>query len=386
MLCGLSECPLLRKLRFNGPSHDKVKQDLFGPSPSIFVGWKGYPHVNVGPMTSLDTENPALLDDPGSWYGLDFDDIILMRSQLVRSKQPVSVHSRERFILENQEIALSVKPIDVESHFKKKPSVSMSFSPISQPMGPAGDLDKMRVVDNPVIPRRVDSVVSDELKANDAAHLLYQKGHDVYYLTRVLSSGALGREERRKMVPTRWSITAVDDLLCKELLKEVKNYPSISDYRVYSNTYLDNHFEILFMPGSWEFEQFEAWAPKTLWTLGRTEYSIAHDWEPYGGRKEYAFNEGGGYYAGRIGVAEKLHGMRKQARVIVFREIHEGYVMPVGVWEVRENVRKAMESKPVKFSNLKEALEHINSRLRIPLRRYMERSELLKQRRLTEYL
>ena len=87
-----------------------------------------------------------------------------------------------------------------------------------------------------------------------------------------------------------------------------------------------------------------------------------------------------------IGVLEGLAGLRRQACAIVFREIHEGYVMPVGVWEVRENVRKAMQSSPKKFNTLKEALEDIRSRLINPLESYIQQSEILRQRRLTDYV
>ncbi len=96
--------------------------------------------------------------------------------------------------------------------------------------------------------------------------------------------------------------------------------------------------------------------------------------------------EGGGYYAGRFGVAEYLNRIKRQARVIIFREIYEGYIMPVGVWEVRENVRKAVEKNPRKFSTLNEALADIGTRLRIPIDEYLKRSEILKQRRINEWI
>ena len=59
--------------------------------------------------------------------------------------------------------------------------------------------------------------------------------------------------------------------------------------------------------------------------------------------------------------------------------------MPVGVWEVRENVRHAFESEPVKFATREEALAHVASRLSIPLAEYMRKSKVLLQRRLTEF-
>ncbi|MFH0861163.1 MAG: Nre family DNA repair protein [Candidatus Altiarchaeota archaeon] len=385
LMCGMSYCPLLEKVRLQNPFEGKLKQDMFGPSPSIFVGWRNYPDVFVGPMTSVESNNASLLDDPASWYGMGFDDILLMRSMLVRSKSPVNVRNHGRFVSDNQEIALSVKPVDVETHFKRQPTYSMSFSPISQPMGPSGVLDSFKIADNPRIPANVEYVVGDEIRASDMLSLLFDKGYDVYYLTRALSSGALGMPTGKRLVPTRWSITAVDDILTKELLKSVRTYPSLSDYLVYSNQYLENHFEILLMPGAWEFEQFEAWAPETLWTMSHSMPTIIEEHERHEGRTDYAINEGGGYYAGRFGVVEALSRMMRQARVVIFREIYEGYVMPVGVWEVRENVRKAFEKRPKRFNTLREALDDISTRLKIPLCNYVEKSEILRQRRITDY-
>ena len=386
MLCGAGSCPLLQRVSLRSPFEGKLSSEMFGPSPSIFVGWKGYPEVYAGPMTSVNPEVAGLLDDPGGWYGLDFNDIITLRSQLVRSKAAVNVRSQGRFVDDNRDIALSVKPTDVEVRFKKKPSFGLSFSPISQPMGPSGELESFKVADNPKIPQKVDYVLSDDLGSVDQAKALYDDNFDVYYLSRVLSSGAMGRAEKQVMVPTRWSITAVDDIIGKALMEQVREFPFISDFRVYSNTYLENHFEILLMPGAWEFEQFEVWAPQTLWTLSYDEPVIVQEHEGHGGRWDYALNEGGGYYAGRLGVVEALYKMRRQARAVVFREIHEGYVMPVGVWEVRENVRKAMAGSCVKFSGLKEVLVYLNTRLRVPVAKYLGRSEILRQRRISDYL
>lgn len=386
LLCGRPFCPLLEKLNLQGPIEKKLKQDMFGPSPSIFVGWRGYPDVFLGPMLSLEPENSSMLDNPASWYGKGFDDILLMRSLLVRSKSKRNVFERGKFVEENQEIALASSPVDIETHYKKKPNYSMSFSPINQPMGPSGELQKLKITENPKIPRKVDYVVSDELRAADASSILYESGYDVYYLTRILSSGALGVSDNKKLVPTRWSITAVDDILAKEMMKSVRQFPEINEFRVYTNQYLENHFEILLIPGMWEFEQFESWAPRTPWTMSHSEPVIIEEHEKHKGRWDYALNEGGGYYAGRFATVEALNTMRRQARVVIFREIYDSYIMPVGVWEVRENVRHAFKNHPRKFPTIKEALQDINTRLRIPIKNYINKSEILRQRRIVDYM
>jgi len=388
LLCGLPTCPLLQKISIQKPVKKKLSNEIFGPSPSIFVGWHNYPNVFVGPMTSLDGDEKKaeILDNPGKWYGMDFSEIIKMRSLLVRSKRKQFVKIKNKFIQDTQDLALSIKPTDIEAKFKKKPTYKISFSAISQPMGPSGEIEKFSIVENPKIPRKVDSLVNDELKAKDVVFELYKEKFDIYYIQTIFSSGSLGFEENKRLVPTRWSITAIDDLIAKELMKKIRSYPEINTFQVYSNEYLHNHFEILLLPGKWEFEQFEAWAPKTLWTQKLSKPVIVEEYEPFKGRWDYAIKEGGGYYAGRFGVVEALEKMKRQARVIVFREISEGYIMPVGVWEVRENVRRAFKNKPMNFFTLKEALRYINSKLTIPIHEYIKRSEILKQKRLEEWI
>ncbi len=386
LLCGRPACPLLARIRIRSPVESKLKESLFGPSPGIFVGWRGYPNVFVGPLTSIDEEKAELCDNPASWYGMSFDEIIRMRSLLVRSKVRQNVSERSRVVELTREVALAVNAPDTEVHFERRPSFGISFSPLTQPLGPSGPLKKLSIAENPKIPRKVDALAGDEVSASCAATLLYREGYDVYYLTRVLSSGALGHEERRRLVPTRWSITAVDDLIGRALIEEIHGYPVINEYRVYHSTYLDNHFEVLLMPRRWEYEQFEAWAPNTLWTLALSKPAINVEHEGYHGRSTYAEQEGGGYYAARFAVLEALARMRLQAGAVVFREIYEGYIMPVGVWEVRENVRQAFRRGYERFSTLGEALENIGSRLRIPLREYLRRSTLLNQSRLEDFL
>jgi hypothetical protein len=55
-----------------------------------------------------------------------------------------------------------------------------------------------------------------------------------------------------------------------ELMKKVKHYPFINDYRVYESFELDNRFEVLMLPMAWQYELIEAWYPNTVWNpLGK---------------------------------------------------------------------------------------------------------------------
>lgn len=382
LLCGLPRCPLLQKIRVQVKAKDKVKESMFGPSPpNLFIGSYNYPNVNWGPSISMERAP----DSPSLLYGAPYGEIIRTRSLFVVGRKKGHVRSKERMLVEAQEAAMSIKSVDMEANFTRKPVYEMKFSPTLQPMGASAPLKSLLIATNPSIPKKVDEVVEEGIKAVDAINELFRKGFDNYYLTRLLSAGVLGRKEHKKLVPTRWGITALDDTLAKEMMKKIRTAPTMGEYRVYSNEYLHNHFEILLIPGNWEYENFEAWAPNTFWTQGAKRYMITEEYEPFKGRTKYAKSQVGGYYAARFGVCEALSKMKKQARAVVFREIHEGYILPVGVWEIRENVRHAFMKPPKRFSTLQEALDSISSRLRLPISRYMKKSKILPQRRLSEF-
>jgi hypothetical protein len=238
-------------------------------------------------------------------------------------------------------------------------------------------MEKMRLAGNPVIPRKVDSLLGEELKAREAIGELLDKGFEYYYLQKLLSAGVLGIE--KKLVPTRWSITAADRMIADLHIRELKEFSELDEIRVYSSAYLHNRFEILLLPGRWEFEQFESWPKGSAW-------GSVVEYEPFGGRSDYAEKEGGGYYAGRLACAEFLAAkLKRQARVIVFREIDEEYKVPVGVWQVRENCRNAFENPPEKFNTLKEALEFLGKKLKNPVMDYVKKSSVIGQRKLGEY-
>lgn len=386
MLCGLKTCPLMSRFNIKPKIEQKLKEDFFGPATSVFIGRFNYPDVFTGPLTPMTDENVQVVDNPSKWFGTSYESIIEMRSTLLRTKESTNIFSRGRLVENLQEIALASKAPDVEIVLKGKPVYRVSFSDVNQPMGPSANLKSLDIAGNVKIGRQVDKIVSDELSAREAGYMLYNKGEDVYKVSTILSSGVLGIGQRKKLVPTRWSITASHDLVTKELIKEVKDYPSVNDCMVFSSEYLDNHYEVLLMPGSWEFENFEAWAPGTPWSMDAKMTQIIEEYEPYKGRTKYADLQGGGYYASRLAVVEGLKAMRRQARVVVFREVYEGYIIPLGVWQVLENVRNAFRQPGMKFATKGEALKHIDSKLRLPLADYEKQSVILMRKNLSDFL
>lgn len=407
LLCGRKTCPLISALRKETKIEKLSNKSFFGPSTSIFVGRKGYPIVASGPMTVMEEEESEKynkagsmgMEDPGEWFTqkLSMEEIIEMRTSLLRCKRSGNVKSKGRFSSELKEISMANFPTDVEISFNHKPSYKISFSDITLPTGPSVSIEKMKICENPRIEKKVESVVSDDLKAEEAAMLLYNDGLDVYKIATILSSGALGAEKNKRMVPTRWSITAIDDIIFRGLVSQLKEFPTIDSFYVYESSYMDNHFLILLMPSSFKYENFEAWFPGSNWFFPfsmqkekenkklKLSPTVLEEYEGFKGRKGYAEKEGGGYYAARLGVVEALHKMRRQASVVVFREIHKGYVIPLGVWVVREAVRNAFRREKEEFNSKEEALLYINSRLRAGIDVYMKQSKILRQKRLVDF-
>jgi hypothetical protein len=368
-------------------------EDVAGASPpSVFVGRVGYPMVSAGPLVPPVEEDTSIYDLPEYWFGRSMDEIVGFRSLLVRGKHRVHVRRFEeagKIIDKTRELAFAINPVDVELVLKNRPRGSIFLDDEVQPFGPSAQIRDLNV-GNTRWDHHVEKAYSDtDLRAVDAVKELYSKGVLVSKIQRAFSVGAFGLEGNRRLVPTRWSITAVDDILSKDLRSKVKEYPEINEYRVYESRYLDNVFEVLMIPGLWSYEAIEAWYPGTTWNPNGKWTVMFGDWEGYEGRTTYA-EIGGCYYSARLAVCEQLAKERKQATVIVLREARPGYIMPVGVWQVRENVRNAMRQAPYKFNSLGLTLKWVGTRFQIPLRTWISRSELLKnalfQKKITDYL
>ena len=393
LLCGKERCPIMVKVKYYLRSVPLMSsEDIAGASPpSVFIGRIGYPNVYAGPLVPPVHEDTSLYDLPELWFGRSMDEIVSFRSMLIRGKHRVHVRRFEKagkIIDKTRELALAVKPVDVELLLTKKPHGSIFLDDEVQPFGPSAPIRDL-LLSTTRWDQNVERAYNDtDLKAVPAVLELYDEGVSVTKIQRAFSVGAFGLEDNRRLVPTRWSITAVDDIVSKNLMAQVKQFPEINEYRVYESRYLDNVFEILMIPSAWSYEAMEAWYPGTVWNPKGSEAVMYSDWEGYDGRTTYA-EIGGCYYAARLAVCDQLVKERRQATVIVLREARPGYIMPVGVWQVRENVRNAMRQKPYAFNTLELALKWIAARFQIPLEQWIRRSELLKsalfQKKITDF-
>ncbi|MCL5876428.1 MAG: Nre family DNA repair protein [Candidatus Bathyarchaeota archaeon] len=392
-LCGKTRCPIMVKVNTFLKSVPLMEtQDIDGMSPpSVFIGRIGYPNVYIGPLVPPVHEDTSIYDLPEQWFGKSMDEIVGFRSLLVRGKHRVNVQKptgANRILEQTRDLALADNSVDIELNLTKKPRGSIHLDDDVQPFGPSAPIRDLHVGSARYNDKIEKAYYDTDLRATGAVVELYNRGVMVTKIQKAFSVGAFGIEKKRRLVPTRWSITAVDDIISKNLVEKVKTFPEINEYRVYESIYLDNVFEILMIPQQWSYESMEAWYPGTVWNPGGSSVAIYSDWEGNSGRSTYAAI-GGCYYSARLAVCELLLKEQRQATAIVLREARPGYIMPIGVWQVRENVRNAMRQKPYMFNSLAESLQFIGGRFEIPMQRWILQSQLLQkalfQRKISDF-
>ncbi len=353
----------------------KVGKDLEGSTPpSVFIGRWSYPKVYAGPMMVGETGDTSIMDSPESWIGehKTQEDIINYRMNLVRGKQLIKITDLENpFVEKLQDISLASKSIDSEATFGKRPRGAL-LTEDSMPHGPSAVIEKFDI-DAVRWDKQLEKTFYDtDLTAREAVLNLHNKDVPFTAMQKAFSVGAIGTKYKRKLVPTRWSITACDSTLADLFLKEVRKFDILDTYRVYEFGSLNNYYIIILTPTEWQYEWYEAF----IQLIGKEEL-IFSDYETNTDKKEYSL-VGGCYYTSKMAVLDALVKEKKQAGLIVLREAYEGYV-PLGVFNVRENMKSAMSNPYKEFETLKDALKYAGTKLKIPISKYVKQGTLLNE-------
>jgi hypothetical protein len=330
--------------------------------PSVFVGsGLKYPLVNVGILSPLEKqENAWIYDDTKYWAENNFgiNEVLKLRNNLLNSRfqsQVQNFKANKKFIEIAQEIAIASKPVDVEIELKNKLRNGNKWDKVLTPHGMNAELKQARITENAKINNKVDRVINDEIKASEGIEYLYKNNFNESTISKILSVGVLGLKKNKKLVPTRWSITSTEDILGKQIINQIKDCKWIEDYELFFGEFMGNCYLIMFFPSEFNYELFEIYIPGSSWNPSR-EIKAATDFENYFGRKNYASNTAGGYYAVRLGILEYLNKIKRQASVFVLHVETPGYWASLGVWVCREACRKALKNRLIKFDNKEEMI------------------------------
>jgi hypothetical protein len=356
--------------------------------PSVFIGRYGYPKVKVGPMVPPFHGDTTILDKPEMWLGKSLEDIVHYRLSLVRGVSDINVHATSgRYIESLQELAMASKSAESEALFEKKPVADIEQEKDlgeSAPFGPVAPLKSFKTA-SLSIDKRLENVYYDkDLRAAEAIVDLFHQEVEVSRIHRVLSVGMLGLQKNRRLVPTRWSISATDDIISVSLIKNIVSYAQIDLFEVYKHSHLGNYYSIILIPDDvWSFEM------KEVWFDNNGNLGMGVDFEDARGLDHYP-SIAGAYFAARLGVAEHLSQRRRKAAALVLREIHSDYVMPVGVWQIREGIRVALKNEKRQFESFENALSFACISLSASRKEWIRGSKIIEQKkeqmRITDFL
>lgn len=347
--------------------------------PSVFVGSYNYPKVFVGPMVPPHHGDTSILDLPERWIGKSLEDIVNFRLNLIRGIKKIPIENTSGKYIENlQEMAMASMPTDSEIQFYKNTSPIISLDGDSPPFGPIGEIKHAKFSNSSSINQIEKSYYDSDLKADQAILRLYYSGIELSKIQKCFSLGMFGK--KRKLVPTRWSITATDDIISKNLVEFILDYDTIDSSQVFHFEHLGNLFSIILFPHRWIYEMQEAWYSNGVLGFGS-------DFEDARGIDHPPAIDGA-YFAAKLAVSEYLLKIRRQAGVLILREIRPEYAIPVGVWQVREGIREALKTKPETFDDFDMAVSHACSKLSISKKEWFSRGnmlKLIKQKTISDY-
>ena len=336
--------------------------------------------------------NTKILDTPEMWIGKTLGDIVSYRTSLIRGVVPgVDVRKASgKYIESLQELSMSKKSANAEAVFEKLPVLDLEQGKNyvaeleNAPFGLVAPLKSFKTSSSVSAEHSIENAYHDrDLPATQAMVRLYQRGIEVSRIQRVLSIGMLGLQKNRRLVPTRWSVSAADDAISSDLVSRIELYPAINFFEVYKYSHIGNYYSIILIPDDvWNFEMHEAWFDNNG-NLG-----MAADFENAKGLDHYP-SIAGSYFAARLGVAEYLFNRRRKATALVLREIRPEYIIPVGVWQIREGVREAFKGPRDEFDSFKKALDFACIGSSVSATKWIRNSLIYKnmtqQRRITEF-
>ncbi len=366
MLCGLTRCPIIESFRA------RVKTTLIATPglvkgatpPSTVVGERGYPKVPVliSVPPGVVGERAREYEDPVGWWGRkSLNEIVRLRSSMISGV--VRVHVENPWLLYEKEYGLaciSEKPVDTVLSLDKVLSRSLSFDYILKPVGVASRARDVIIESNPRVPSVIEKLIWDDARAEDAVWEAYRGGASIYLIERAFSLGFMGRVRSRRLVPTRWAITAVDDILARRLVRVVNDCKDINMYIVFTGEYLHNKFIIVLEPGAYRGYWLEAWYPGSAW--GLPSEPVIHVVREDEWCRQKPMD--GGFSAARTPVLEYLYKIGRRARVFIFREVYPQYIVPVGNWHIRETVKRALSKPALETSDSREIISFLKNELK----------------------
>ena len=334
----------------------------------------------IGPSL-VDPQVLNIYTDPKYWITLTSKQVLTIRKAGKGLFKPADPNKdvNESSVAKLREISLYSGNVELELEYTRKGPKAI-FDPYEGFTLRSGELGRIIYYSGGSSDKRIEKAYYDkDLLAKDAVTYLHKGGVNVYKIQQLLSVGALGY--RRKLVATRWSITAVDSIISSKLLDEIKNYPELNEYYLGESYAVGNRIIVMLFPGKFYYEMMESWGP----FFGNKNPKVAMDYEGFLGRTSYAEEVEGAYYAARYSVAKYLYENHRQAKVVVLLEVDKNWIPNLGVWRVREGTELALKNV-IRFGDERTMIDYAFSRTYTLKTSWLKSSFVLRQKTLESFL
>lgn len=320
----------------------KPTKEIDGFGSSAIVGEKNYPNLKIHNISTEDVSNSFL--KTSEIVKKDYSEIVKLKAKnILGSTEQTYVKKFDDRI--NQEIS-DIYKAKFEVEFNSKFDKELKFdkvlvNKVSGIVGSKNSLVSLKANSNISTSKQIEKYTQTDIRSKEAVISLYERGVNEHQIINLLALGSFGVTLNKKLVPTKWAITAFDQIIEKYLHSKLVKYNSIEKFEVYYHKDKGNSFVIVLLPDIFLGEVVEAW-----------ENVVERDYCDFNNKLDKAEPEcAGGYFATKIGIFESLNERKRQAQFVSLRFIKD-YELPLGVVFVRECVRLAMKNKVFSCSNL----------------------------------
>ncbi len=342
----------------------KPTKEIVGFGSAPIVGEKNYPFLATHNISNEDKKTSFF--ETGKLVKKSYNEILPLKAKsILGSTQKNYIKKpKARIVEELRDIYKSKTAIEMQSSFEKELSFNKILSSkVAGVMGSQNELTKLEAQENTKTSWKIEKFTQNDIKAREAIISLYEKGVSEHQIINLLALGSFGIEINRKLVPTKWAISAYDQTIDNYLYKKIQNYSAINQYEIYQDTDKGNDFIIILLPDTYSAEIVETWdlnATEVLSdkdrqeTINHNNIIIEQDYVGHNNKLGYPEPQcAGGYWATKSPINRFLDKRKKQASYISIRFI-DNYEIPLGVVFVRECARKALENCIFKSSSQRE--------------------------------
>ncbi len=323
----------------------KPTKELEGYGSTALVGEKNYPQLKVYNVSNEDKHSSFF--NTNKIVKQNYSDIVKLKAKnILGNTNNIYVKKTNTKVLEEiQDVYKARNAVEFTSNFDKELKFNKPvLNKLSGVLGTKNELLNIILNENASTSKQIEKYTQTDIKSKEAIISLYEKGTNEAQIINLLALGNFGIQLNKKIVPSRWAITAYDKTIENYLYKKILDYKLIQDYEIYFHSDKGNSFLIILSPDNYssEFVEFmnNGWSASDYVSIDNKLKKVEPD-------------TAGGFYATKLAINEYLDNRKRQCQYIGIRLI-EDYDVPLGVVFVRESVRQAMKNRLFKTSNLKD--------------------------------